>query len=97
MTNGVTADRSKAAFLSSIFWAALAIGRIVAIPLAVFVTTTNMLRFQLLLSTIASILVLTIITESYMHACIASAALGYGLSSIFPLVMTLGQDYGVTM
>jgi len=86
---------SDAAYMASIFWGALAIGRIIAIVTAMYVSTTNMLRIQLFLCIVACILVATLSSRSYIHACIGSGALGYALSSIYPLAMTLAGDYGI--
>ena len=94
---GIADTDSKAAFLASVYWAAFAIGRIVAIPTAVVVSTTTMMRMHLGLSSIGCILILSISSNSYSSACVASAALGYSISAIFPLAMTLATDYGYSM
>lgn len=93
----VACSEAQAAFAASIFWAALTAGRVVAIPQALFVSTTGMLRLQLGLSVLGAILTATIAQLGYAQLCVASAVLGYALSSIFPLAMTLAMDYGLTM
>ena len=97
LRTGVTASVEDAAFVASIYWAALTVGRVVAIPLAIKFSTTSMLRAQLVLSVIGAILTATIADRSYSLVCAASAVLGYALSSIFPLAMTLVLDYGFVM
>lgn len=97
LEQNVTSNISSAAFVSAIFWGALTVGRFVAIPLAVVMTATTMLRIQLVLSLAGCILVVTIAKHTYIQACIASAIYGYALSSIFPLAMTISADYGFTM
>lgn len=93
----VTTNLDDAAFCAAIFWAALTVGRVLAIPMAVYISTTGMMRMQLLLSTLGAILTLTIAKETFALACVASAVLGYALSSIFPLAMTLVLDYNRSM
>ena len=93
----LTVRTSDAAFIAAIFWAALTGGRVLAIPLAVVLTATTMLRIQLMLSAVGAILVVMIAPESYAAACVASAIFGFALSSIFPLAMTISADYGFTM
>lgn len=46
----ITSEKSDAAYMASIFWACLAVGRVVAIPLAIYISATNMLRIQLVQS-----------------------------------------------
>ena len=97
LMSGVTASQSEAAFVASIFWAALTVGRVVAIPQALFISTTGMIRLQLTLSVLGAILTCTINQQSYPALCIASAVFGYALSSIFPLAMTMAMDYSLCM
>lgn len=89
-----TDSTSKAAFASAIFWSALTAGRILAIVFALFMKGHTMLKIQLFLSAVACILIVIISPISYVNACIASAILGYALSSIFPLAMTLCAELG---
>ena len=96
VTGTITSERD-AAFVSSVFWSALTAGRIFAIPLAFYFTTTSSLRFQLLLTLIGAILSCTILAQSYSSAFICSAVIGYGLSSIFPLGMMLLLEYKYPM
>lgn len=93
----VTVDKSAAAYLSAIFWAALTIGRIIAVPLAVFISASSMIRIQLTLAIIASILTATIFTYSYSTAAFTTGFVGFALSSMFPVMMTIFGDYGFAM
>ena len=93
----VTDSLEAAAFTAAVFWAALAFGRVVAIPLAVYFSTTGMLRTQLALSVVGAVLAVTVAHKTYALVCVASAVNGYALSSIFPLAMTLVSDYGRVM
>jgi fucose permease len=97
LRTGATDSQDQAAFCAAIFWAALAFGRVLAIPLAVYFTTTALLRAQLALTVVGSLLTVTLAHQSYQLACGASAVLGFALSSIFPLAMMLALDYGRAM
>jgi MFS transporter, FHS family, Na+ dependent glucose transporter 1 len=94
---GDSSSESEAAFLSAVFWASLAGGRIVAIPTALYLTTTTMLRLQLSLTVVGVLLGLFLAPISYGYACVASAVFGFALSSIFPLAMTIVGEYGFKM
>lgn len=82
---GVVSSRDKAAFIVSAYWAALTIGRLVAIPLAMVATTTTMMRLQLCLCCTGSLLVYFLAAKSYTVTILVSAYFGYALSSMFPL------------
>ncbi len=56
-----------------------------------------MLRLQLVLCLGSSLLVLFVAHLNYVCLLLASCALGYALSSIFPLAMTLVNDYDFDM
>ncbi len=90
----VTESEADAAYLSSIFWAALTVGRVTAIPLAIFFSSTTLIRIQLFLAVVAGLLCLTILSHSYLAACVVSAVSGYALSSMFPVMLTIVSDYG---
>ena len=90
----VTDSSSDAAFTSAIFWGSLTVGRVMAIIFALFMKGHTMLKIQLGLSAVGCVLITTISPLSYVNSCIASAVLGYALSSIFPLAMTLCGELG---
>lgn len=93
----VTQNKSKAAYLSAIFWAALTAGRFLAIPSAVFISATAMIRIQLLLIIIGGVCTVLFFGSSYSAACWVTGFVGFALSSIFPVMMTLFGDYGFAM
>jgi fucose permease len=93
----ITNSESKAAYLSAMFWAALTFGRIVAIPAAIFLSATVMLRIQLLLSVITGLLCVTMLHMSYSIACFVSYFAGFSLAAIFPVMMTIFGDYGYSV
>jgi hypothetical protein len=69
------------------------IGRILSIPIAIFLSSTWMIRMQLTLCLVGSILVTTIVSRSYTDILIASVTFGYALSSIQAAAMTIITDY----
>lgn len=97
MNAGVTSDPSSAAYIATIFWLTLTIGRIIGVFTAIYLSATFMLRLHLLLTVIFSILVLMISALSFTSCCIVSASMGLGVSAIYPLAMTVVSDYGYTM
>lgn len=97
LDNHVTDSESRAAYIVAYFWGFLAFGRVLAIFLAIILSNTTMIRLQLLLTLIGSLLITTIISKSFLFSIIASASFGFGLSSLFPLAMTLISDYGFSM
>lgn len=94
LIENVTDSDSKAAYLSAMFWAALTIGRVVAIPSAIFLSSTTMIRIQLSLAVITGILSLSLLTISYSMASFVSGFAGFALSAMFPVMMTIFGDYG---
>lgn len=93
----ITHSEQDAAYLVSYFWGSLAFGRLLAIFLAIFVSNKRMLRFQLTLCIISSILLSFYLWKSYTSSVYVSALFGFALSSMFPLAMTMVGDYGFTM
>lgn len=94
---GITSSVAQAAYLSSYFWFALTVGRVVAIPTAVYVSASGMYRFQAAFSLVSSIAMVCFVGSSYGAAVVISILMGFGLSSIYPLMMTLVADYGYAM
>ena len=90
----VVSNKTQAAFVASVYWAGLTAGRLLAIPLATMVTTSTHLRAQLLQTVLGVILCLTTMDKSYLFACVASGIYSFALSSIFPLALTVVNDYG---
>lgn len=93
----LTSSNSKAAYLSSIFWAALTAGRVVAVPTAIFFTASQMLRSMLFMIMVSCFLGLFLLHTSYTTACGMCGFIGFALSAVFPVMMTLFGDYGYAM
>lgn len=93
---GITTSYAKAAYLSATFWAALTVGRIVAIPMAIYFSSTFMIRLQLALSVFSTFLSLFVM-NNYASATFIAAFVGFSLSSMFPVMMTIVGEYGFKM
>lgn len=93
----VTNDQSKAAYLTAIFYGSLAVGRIVSVPVSICLSSTAMTRIQLLVSLVGSIMIFCFAETSYSLACISCSVFGAGLSGLFPLMLVLPIDYGLSM
>ena len=94
LRRGVVDDKTQAAFVASVYWGGLTAGRLLAIPIAITLTTSTHLQVQLAQAVVGVVLCLTILDNSYLTACVASGVYSFALSSIFPLALTVVQDYG---
>jgi len=97
MNSGATSDPSTAAYIATLFWLSLTIGRIAAVFTAIYFSATFMLRFHLTVTVIASILLLLFGHLSVLSCSMVSALMGLAVSAVYPLVMTIVTDYGYTM
>ena len=82
------ANATNAAYLTSVFWGALTLGRVAAIPLAVRFSPRAILRADYL-GAFVSLLVMLIWPRSLAAVIITSAGLGFALASIYPTTMSL--------
>jgi FHS family Na+ dependent glucose MFS transporter 1 len=82
------ANPTTAAYLTSAFWGALTVGRLVAIPLAIRYKPYTILRADYL-GALLSLLVLLIWPRSQAAVIITSLGLGFALASIYPTTMSL--------
>jgi hypothetical protein len=90
----ITSSESAAAYLSSLFWAALTLGRVLAIYISIYISSTRFLRFLLLLCLISGFFCITILNISYNVTAFISFFFGFALSAMFPIMMTIFGDYG---
>lgn len=82
------ADATLAAYLTSIFWGALTVGRLVAIPLAIRFKPQTLLWADYI-GAFASLLALFLWPGSLAAVIFTSAGLGFALASIYPTTMSL--------
>jgi FHS family Na+ dependent glucose MFS transporter 1 len=86
------ADATSAAYLTSIFWAALTLGRLVAIPVSMRVKPQHILRADFA-GALVSLLAMLLFPRSLAALIITSAGLGFTLASIYPTTMAFsGQN-----
>ena len=85
------ADPTLAAYLTSAFWGALTVGRLVAIPLAARFKPQTILRADFF-GALLSLLVLLIWPRSLAAVVITSVGVGFALASIYPTTMSYAGD-----
>lgn len=93
----ITESASKAAYLSAIFWGSLTAGRVFSIVTAIYLSATAMIRLQLALGIISTFLSMTIMNQSYGMAAFVSGFVGFALSAMYPVMITIVGDYGFKM
>ncbi len=82
------ADATSAAYLTSVFWGGLTLGRLVAIPLAMRFTPRTILRVDYG-GALVSLLAMLFFPRSLAAVIVTSAGLGFFLASIYPTTMSL--------
>ena len=90
VTESRLGNATAAAFITSLFWAALTVGRIVGIPFAARITPARFLKLSL--SAALASLSLIVATNSLLLLVIATSAFGLSMASIFPSTMTLASQ-----
>ncbi len=93
-TYGVTlglADEILAAYLTSAFWGALTVGRLLAIPVAARVRPAAILLVDLILCLVSVALMLAM-PGSVTALWIGTLGLGLGMASIFPTMIVLAEQ-----
>lgn len=97
LKEGITADKSQAAYLTAVFYGSLAAGRIVSVPLSIYLSSTTMIRIQLLISLVGGLAFFFVGDVSYELAYVSCSVFGAGLSALFPLMLVLPMEYGMVM
>ena len=82
------ANATNAAYLTSVFWGALTLGRLAAIPLALRFSPRAILRADYI-GAFISLLAMLFWPRSLAAVIITSAGFGFALASIYPTTMTL--------
>lgn len=85
------ADQTTAAYLTSVFWGALTVGRLVAIPLAVRFKPQTILRADFF-GALLSLLAMLLWPKSLAAVAVTSAGFGFALASIYPTTMSLSGE-----
>jgi FHS family Na+ dependent glucose MFS transporter 1 len=84
------ANETDAAYLTSIYWGALTLGRLAAIPLSTRFRPIQILRADFA-GALVSLLAMLVWPESLTAVIITSAGLGFALASIYPTTMTFAE------
>lgn len=82
------ADATNAAYLTSLFWGGLTVGRLVAIPIA-FRFKPQKILWADFIGAVVSLLAMLIWPTSLAAVLVTSAAFGFALASIYPTTMSL--------
>lgn len=86
------ANETNAAYITSVFWGALTLGRLVAIPLSMRVKPQHILRADFA-GALVSLLAMLLWPQSLAAVIVTSAGLGFALASIYPTTMAFsGQN-----
>ena len=97
------ASPDPAASALTIFYATQILGGVLSVPASVVFSTSTLLRCQLTMAIIAASLLLVPIHSlpslTAAHNVVQGAAglMGLGLGCMYPLIMTIVNDYGATM
>ncbi|MBE0695792.1 MAG: MFS transporter [Anaerolineaceae bacterium] len=81
-------NQTNAAYLTSVFWGALTLGRLAAIPLAIRFKPQAILRADFF-GALLSLLAMLIWPKSLAAVMFTCAGLGFALASIYPTTMSL--------
>jgi fucose permease len=84
-------NETNAAYLTSLFWGALTVGRLIGIPIAARVRPKTILWVDFSLA-FASLLVMLVWPHSLPAVIFTSAALGLAFASIYPTAMALSGE-----
>ncbi len=86
------ASEANAAYLTSVFWGALTLGRLAAIPLSMRFKAQQILRADFA-GALVSLLAMLLWPHSLAAVIVTSAGLGFALASIYPTTMAFsGQN-----
>lgn len=86
------ANEITAAYINSIFWGALTLGRLLSIPIAVRLPPKTMLGIDLI-GSLLSLILMTVFSRSVWALGVGSAGLGFFLATIFPTNMSLASRH----
>jgi FHS family Na+ dependent glucose MFS transporter 1 len=81
---------TTAAYLTSIFWGALTVGRLISIPLALRFRPRTVLLWDMI-GCLVSMVILLVGSESWLATSIGAAGLGLSMASVFPTTISLAE------
>jgi len=88
--NGITPD--DAAYLNSLFWGSVALGRLFAIFVSIYVSPRIMLFFDIV-GCLASTIVMYVLPHYIVSLWVGTATFGLCLSNIFPTSVSMAEGY----
>ena len=80
-------EASTAAYLTSLFWGALTIGRIITIPLSARLSPLSIVTGSIA-GCLASIVLMLLIPRSFAVVVVGTGALGFSMGSVFPTTLS---------
>ncbi len=86
------ANETIAAYLTSIFWGAFTLGRVISIPVATRYQPKLILKADLL-GSLLSVSMMLIFPKSMVAIWVGSAGLGLSVASMFPTIISLAERY----
>lgn len=97
-SEGVNIDPGLVEHVVSTYFFFMSWGCVASIPCSVWIPNRSLLRFHLVLIAIGVCLLEVSLSDGIMKypLLVASSIMGYGVSSIFALTMTMANDYGFT-
>lgn len=84
-------DAPHAAYLTSLFWGTLTLGRLASIPLAAKFKTATLIRADLIFALMSMVLLL-LFPSSRPVLWVATAMAGLALASMFPMLLILAHE-----
>jgi fucose permease len=98
-TTDVSGTSNAAAFLSTVFFLSMSIGRILSIPLAVRYAPSVLMKAHLGITVVGGLLMIVIGRGAYGYVgcAVGTAVIGLGISAIFPIGLTFAHEYQLPM
>ena len=96
LQEGISENPAEGFYVVTMYFVAMGVGSGLAIPAAVLISTTAMMRASLASLSVGSIWLL-LFAHDYDMLCIAAVIIGLSVSAMGPLILTLSNDYGLTM
>lgn len=97
LNTSVQEEAAVGRLVTSLFYLSMTVGCGLSIPCTVYFSTTTMLRYHLCLVGASLVLLGCAPYNSLTLLYLGAIFLGYGLSSLFPLILTIVNDYGLTL
>lgn len=94
---------SQAAYLASLFYFSMSMGRILSVPLSLRYQPSELMKMQLGITIMGAIFAMSSRgggvggNSTYTSLVVATATIGYGISSIFPIGLTLSHEHKLVM